>query len=264
MKRYIVSGLIMLALSMACEEKKKVRRVAAPEVQLTEVTSSPEINLPTVATHEARSTEEPETESEKISLSAKTAPIQYEDVASKVLAEGSVNEIKDEGLERIREKALARARELEAEEVAIAKVEPSTENQDSEEASLPAAKVDAKEVRPDLEAKFQKALVLVSLLKVEQAKNAFLNLCQAGHAHACHKFAWYEEKAGNKANASRFYQAACNNGLGKSCNNLAFQFEQKRSYAEAIALYTRGCDEKHEASCDNLERITNEQARRNR
>ena len=42
--------------------------------------------------------------------------VKYEDVTIRDLAEGSANEIKDESLARIREKALARAKELEEEQ----------------------------------------------------------------------------------------------------------------------------------------------------
>lgn len=315
MKRYILSGSILLALSMACEEKKKiVRRPAEPQVPLTEVTSSPEINLPSLnaspsETKTIETTKEPivvskAAEPEKMALAAKTVPpptVHYEDVTSRVLAEGSANERKNLGLERIREKAQARAREWEAEAEAkaeaaaqaeaqagseheaeslaagemtpgakVAMVEPSTPASEVMDDNSPAAELPMEEsvkvnqnldrkTSKALDVRFHKAMALVKAHRMEEAKNEFLSICQAGHAHACHKFAWYEEQAGNKANASRFYRAACDNGLGKACNNLAFQYEQKKNYEEALSFYSRGCLEKHAASCNSLKRVQDEQ-----
>ena len=211
-------------------------------------------------------------------------------MTGRLLAEGSRDEAKDVGLAKIKEKALLRSKELQGvdddtevsaragKKVAMADPEatPATESAtpsvlapaSPSEAPADAVTDDAVVIKSDaidaktarrLDQSFRKAHALAKSGKVGAAKNLFLNICQAGHAHACHKFAWYEELAGNTANATRFYRAACDNGLGKSCNNLAFQFEQKKDYDKALDLYARGCKDKHEASCKSLKRIREEQ-----
>ncbi|RZA23035.1 MAG: hypothetical protein EOP10_13835 [Proteobacteria bacterium] len=311
MKRYIISGSLILIMSMACEEKKKtVRKPVQPMPVTSEVTSSPEINLPSIVTPPSEDPiEAPKdkitsvdktpspvikpSEPEPISLAAKTLPIptvKYEDVSSRDLAEGSANEMKDEGLARIREKAVQRAKELEEEqstapvdadaavtaegaklamtepsEPASAVTEPVAEVSSEQSAELPLEEpvtinqsID-KKTKKKLDIRFTAAVAKAKAGKVEMAKNEFLSICQSGHAHACHKFAWYEEQSGNQLNATRFYRAACDNGLGKSCNNLAFQFEQKKNFDKALELYAKGCMDKHEASCQSLKRIREEQ-----
>ncbi|RZA11183.1 MAG: hypothetical protein EOP10_33510, partial [Proteobacteria bacterium] len=249
MKRYIISGSLILIMSMACEEKKKTARKPVQPMPVTsEVTSSPEINLPSIVTP---SSEDPieapkdkisavektsapivkEVEAEPIALAAKTLPIptvKYEDVSSRDLAEGSANEVKDESLARIREKALQRAKELEDEQTnpaAHVEAAPTTEGikvamtEPSEPASAvsdttadfpseAAAELPLEEpvsIQPSIDKKMKKNLYLrftaavakAKAGRVEIAKNEFLNICQSGHAHACHKFAWYEEQSGN-------------------------------------------------------------------
>ncbi|RYZ57002.1 MAG: hypothetical protein EOP07_11110 [Proteobacteria bacterium] len=331
MRRYIITGAILLALSMACEEKKKKRVVPAEPAPKEVVLSAPvEISLPSVET-ESKTVETAAAEKDKtapvkpMKLAAKalpsSAPVKYEDVSQRVLEEGSRDEASAIGLEKIREKAQQRSKELQeaedkaeadrlAEEAQAAKIKataeaeaaakatdiskveeielPSVEDNGTkvavldpeaantavsetvedvkapiaEEAVMKSGKVDSKTMK-SLEAKFKKAQGLAKKGDVEGAKNLFLNACQSGHAHACHKFAWYEEQAGNTANASRFYRAACDNGLGKSCNNLAFQFEQSKVWDKALDLYAKGCMEKHEASCTSLKRIREEQLQEN-
>ncbi|MBC7531279.1 MAG: sel1 repeat family protein [Oligoflexus sp.] len=352
MRRYIITGTLLLGLSMACEEKKKTRSVSAPPPAPEIVLSSPiEIALPSVPSEapvpDVEATKEKVVEQEKaaepkMALAAKvvppSSPIQYEDVSSRVLAEGSRDEAKDVGLAKIREKALLRMKEMQDSETAevekikadeakaeqivanekaaaeaaakaqetasipveaaaatpvealaspvkendkvledvgskVAMVAPEEMNtaetqvvseasKDQTEALEPVAikksRLDTKTAKA-LEIKFRKAREMARVGEVEAAKNLFLTICQAGHAHACHKFAWYEEQAGNTQNATRFYRAACDNGLGKSCNNLAFQFEQIKVYAKALELYAKGCAEKHEASCISVKRIHEEQ-----
>ncbi len=348
MKLYITAGAILLMLGMACEDRKRVEYKKPLETPptVTEVTSSPEVNLPSVAlmphesapteTHVDQTTQEKnaapssaDSASEKpIKLAAKIAPVQYEDVAGRVLAEGSANEKKDEGLQKIREKAHERAKaELEVEvekneqlqaiknkvsevsesshpevqlpvvelesapahEAEGAKVamvsedetvtnpEPTNTQSNAEapqetkvsklegpaelplESPVPFRKNLDKTTNRALEKRFQKAVAKAKSGKTDEAKSEFLEICQSGHAHSCHKFAWYEEQGGNPANASRFYKAACENGLGKACNNLAFQFEQKKDYGSALELYAKACTEKHIASCKSLNRIREEQ-----
>lgn len=358
MRRYIITGTMLLALSMACEEKKKTRSVSASPPAPEIVLSSPiEIALPSVPSEapvpDVETTKVKSIDSEKdkvveqekaaepkLALAAKVvpsiSPVRYEDVSSRVLAEGSRDEAKDVGLAKIREKALLRMKEMQDSEAAEvekikadeAKAEQIVANEKAaaeaavkaqETASIPleataATPVEAlaspvKEKVPEdvgakiamvapeemnaaetqvvseasedqtealepvviknsklntktakaLEIKFRKAREMARVGKVEAAKNLFLTICQAGHAHACHKFAWYEEQAGNTQNATRFYRAACDNGLGKSCNNLAFQFEQIKVYDKALELYVKGCAEKHEASCISVKRIHEEQ-----
>lgn len=327
MRRYIITGAILLALSMACEEKKRV--VPAEPAPKEVVLSAPvEISLPSVET-ESKTVDTAPVEKEKtapakpMKMAAKAlpnpAPVKYEDVSQRVLEEGSRDEASAIGLEKIREKAQQRSKELQeaedkaeadrlAEEAQAAKIKASAEAEAkaseaakideinlptvedtgtkvavldpeaantavaetveevkapvSEEAVMKSGKVDSKTMKT-LEAKFKKAQGLAKTGDVEGAKNLFLSICQSGHAHACHKFAWYEEQAGNTANASRFYRAACDNGLGKSCNNLAFQFEQSKAFDKALDLYAKGCMEKHEASCTSLKRIREEQLQEN-
>jgi hypothetical protein len=329
MRRYIITGAILLALSMACEEKKKIRVVPAEPAPKEVVLSAPvEISLPSVET-ESKTVGSTSAEADKASLekpikmAAKAlpsvAPVKYEDVSQRVLEEGSRDEASALGLAKIREKAQQRSKELQeaeekaeadrlAEEAQAARIKataeaeakaaeaaksdeinlPSIEDAGtkvaildpeaaestvqeavaevkapvSEEAVMKSGKADSKTMKA-LEAKFRKAQGLAKTGDVEAAKNLFLIACQSGHAHACHKFAWYEEQAGNTANASRFYRAACDNGLGKSCNNLAFQFEQTESYDQALELYAKGCKEKHQASCTSLKRIRDEQMQEN-
>ena len=115
MRRYIVTGLILLAINLACEEKKKTVRVPATETAKGIVLANPvEISLPSVQTD---TTEKPATPEKPIILAAKVAPpvpspVQYEDVTGRLLAEGSRDEAKDVGLAKIKEKALLRSKEL--------------------------------------------------------------------------------------------------------------------------------------------------------
>lgn len=305
MRHYITTGTILLLLSMACEEKKQARRVEAPPTTNEVVLSSPvAIALPSVNS-ESTEKETAATPQPTLTMAAKVlpSPVQYEDVANRVLAEGSRDEAKDESLAKIREKALLRLKAMQAkaktqaeksdaqdqETADTPKEEAPMESQEleskvamvdaeglraseaqvlgeaakdpmegDEAAVISSRKIDAKTAKM-LEIQFRKARDLAKAGKVEAAKNIFLSVCQAGHAHACHKFAWYEEQAGNSQNATRFYRAACDNGLGKSCNNLAFQFEQKKIYDKALEFYARGCMEKHEAACTSLKRIHEEQ-----
>ena len=169
-----------------------------------------------------------------------------------------------------------RAREQEAENEEKSLVEsPADESAESTERFSLAAKTEpvldipadpipveaSAERKPSyaIETKFGHALALVKKGLLGDAKNEFLSICQSGHAHACHKFAWYEEKAGNSLNATRFYDAACESGLGKSCNNLAFQYERKKDYERAVEHYARGCLDKHRASCDSMKRLRERQ-----
>jgi hypothetical protein len=306
MKRPIISGSLILILSMACEEKKKtVWKPVQPSPGPSETISSPDIHLPAVpspvqddppieAPKDKISLESPEPaaspgEPGPVSLAAKTLPVpivKYEDVSTRDLAEGSANELKNESLARIREKAMQRAKEWtddkatnkdssSSEGTTIAKVEPNeslSEEQDAEASPpSPAAELPLDEPvsinrnidrksRRDLDLRFAAAVVKAKAGRLVDAKNDFLSICQSGHAHACHKFAWYEEQGGNRPNALRFYRAACDNGLGKSCNNLAFQFEKEKNFEKALELYAMGCMDKHEASCNSLKRIREEQS----
>ncbi|MBC7658374.1 MAG: hypothetical protein H7249_01555 [Chitinophagaceae bacterium] len=307
MRRYIATGIMILAMNTACEEKKKPVVIPVDRSKDIVLANPVEISLPTVSTdvrEKAAPIEKPMTLSAKaLPVEAKAAPVstpvvatpapvRYEDVTSTVLAEGSRNEVMDEGIAKIKEKALLRLKELQSDEdateseadkaptrddekVAVAEPQAAESTKPAEESApdakaMPSIDLPAKDEEPlaavktkqvdsktakALEIRFNKARNLAKVGKVEAAKSLFLDICQAGHAHACHKFAWYEELAGNTANATRFYRAACDNGLGKSCNNLAFQFEQKKNYDKALDLYAKGCMDKHEASCTSLKRI---------
>jgi len=294
MRRYIITGSILLSLSMACEEKKKTRFVPAPTSAVETVAPSPvDISLPSVVTDvepvrtETSAAEQnqelPKTEAEAsapMKMAAKIipnpAPIQYEDVSSRVLAEGSRDEAVRIRLDEIREKALLRMKKMQAEEeraaaqkvgAKIAMVEPETDadSVDPDETKAEAkTNLSPKAGKADLKAnkaqtaQYTKAKALAKAGKIDAAKALFLTVCQSGYAHACHKFAWYEEQAGNVDNASQFYRSACDGGLGKSCNNLAFQFERQKVYDKALDLYDRGCKERHDASCTSLKRIKEE------
>ncbi len=303
MRRYIITGTIVLSISIACVEKNKARHHPMPAPRDDVVNTSPvEISLPAVVNEavEAERTTEAEKEPETLKgetpvveaapqaaahsqMAAKIlpapSPVQYEDVTGRLLAEGSRDEAKNISLEKIREKALLRLKEMQAEEenaaaqkvgAKVAMMEPAVENESAPEDGLKPEATEATEApliksrRTDAKAtktlqnQFKKARALGKAGNIEAAKNLYLRACQSGFAQACHKFAWYEEQAGNLANAARFYRAACDNGLGKSCNNLAFQFERQKIYDKALDLYSRGCSEKHEASCASLKRIREE------
>ena len=310
MRLYLVSGSILLALSWACVDKKKtVRRTVQPIAQPTELASSPEINLPSIQESTQVSSRSKDNKADTISLAAKTIPrppVRYENVAERILAEGNANELKDEGLSRIREKAMLRARKLDAsanikDEKRLGDAVRSEDKPSSLQAERhlamavpeePVTELDApapveheapvasktetdSEISPSdpitltpsiapknakgLELRFHKALTLVKQGKVDQARNEFLSLCQSGHAHACHKFAWYEGQARNHLNSIRFYATACDKGIGKSCNNLAFQFERTKDYEKAADLYAKGCMNKHRSSCESLKRLQSKQ-----
>ncbi len=268
MWRYIVTGSLLMTLSMGCEEKKTnhPKPPAPPEKTVEQKPATPvneTVQTPVMA------------------LQAKVVPepVHYEDVTARVFAEGKAKEKQDQALEKIKEKALARLKQMQAEaeeQVADSQIAeehdaemPETQSSadmktdDGAEGVAEGkseAKADPRSVKDqELELVFRKARDLAKFGRIEEAKAEFLNACQAGHAHACHKFAWYEEHAGNMANALRFYRAACDGGLGKSCNNLAFQFERQKIWDKAADLYAKGCMDKHEAACVSLKRVREEQ-----
>lgn len=90
---------------------------------------------------------------------------------------------------------------------------------------------------------------------VPMAKKHYLDACQLGHFHACHKFAYFEQQAGNATNALRFYKVACDQGIQKSCNNFALASEQLGMLEQAKNFYARACLDKHSLSCSNLKRV---------
>ncbi len=95
----------------------------------------------------------------------------------------------------------------------------------------------------------------------KSSKSDWLRGCQSGNLQACHRFGWLQQKAGNQANAKRFYEVACEKGLLKSCNNLGWQAETEGRLSVALDYYARACMGKHPGSCQNLRRA-NEKARR--
>lgn len=100
----------------------------------------------------------------------------------------------------------------------------------------------------------RRARSLVLLNQIPEAQEYYLAACQLGQAEGCHKFGWYEQKAGNWKNAAQFYRAACSAGSSKSCNNLGLQLEKQEQWEAALDVYSQACLKRHAVACENMMR----------
>ncbi len=104
----------------------------------------------------------------------------------------------------------------------------------------------------------RRARALVLADNIPEAQEYYLVACQMGQNEGCHKFGWYEAKAGNWRNAGQFYKTACSGGISKSCNNLGLQLEKQKNWEAALDLYAQACLERHTVSCENYKRLREE------
>lgn len=105
----------------------------------------------------------------------------------------------------------------------------------------------------------RRARALVLEDRVNEAQEYHLAACQMGQVEGCHKFGWYEEKAGNWQNAGQFYKTACSGGSAKSCNNLGLQLEKQEKWEAALDVYAQACLERNSKACENLKRARKKQ-----
>lgn len=241
------TSIILLALGCACEPKK-----------VPQVSTNAECNGPATAmadkpaeTHNStegtkKNSEKGGTEGKAVSLSAKVVPepVKYDaDEVNAAIFNNPVSreEAKEDDLKKIKEVAIKR--------LAKRKAQVSLPNEDG-------VSVDAERSKGD--ALYVKARIQANKGRFQAARDLYLASCQAGFSEGCHKFAWHEEQAGNRANARQFYRQACEGGLGKSCNNLAFHFERDKNWDKALDYYATACMKKHEPSCQNLKRLRDE------